>query len=84
MCHQVDGLDDVLEDGLRDEVVEVHAHPARLDALAAAVDLARELVRPLDSMPSNRCPYGPAQEQPPARLDAEQVVQEATTKLWWR
>ena len=45
---QVDRVEDELELRLRQEVVEVDAHPARLDALAAAHDLALELLAGLD------------------------------------
>ena len=34
--NQVNRLDDVVEDLLRDEVIEIHPRPPRLDALAAA------------------------------------------------
>ena len=41
---KVDSFQQELEDGFRDEVVEVDAHPPRLDSLAAAGDLTFELV----------------------------------------
>src|SRR5215203_6222491 len=41
---ELDGLDDVAEGVLSDEVVEVHPGPARLDPLQAVFDLALELV----------------------------------------
>jgi len=37
-------LDDIVEDGLGDEVVQADADPAGLDALASQGDLALELV----------------------------------------
>ena len=38
------GIDDVAGDDVGDEVIEVHSHPAGLDALAALGDLALECV----------------------------------------
>jgi len=46
-----DRLHDVLEHLVADEVVEVDPHPAGLDALAAAGDLALELVAGLEIDP---------------------------------
>ena len=46
--HEVHGVEEELEHRLADEVVEVDPHPAGLDALAAAGDLALELVRGLE------------------------------------
>ena len=36
------------------------------------------------SMPSSRCPYGPAQEQPPRDWMPNRSLSTATTKLWCR
>ena len=68
-----------------DEVVEVHPHPAGLDALAAARDLALELVR----ASRGRCRAaggrtGPAHEQPPRDWMPNRSLSRATTKLWCR
>ena len=43
-----DGVEDVGEHRLGEEVVEVHPHPAGLDPLAAAADLPLELAAPLE------------------------------------
>src|SRR5262245_59872147 len=45
---QRNGANDVVEHCLTDEIVEVHADPAGLDALAPAGDLALERVGRLD------------------------------------
>ena len=36
------------------------------------------------SMPSSRCPYGPAHEQPPRAWIPNRSFSSATTKLWCR
>ena len=51
---EVHCLNEVLEDGLGDEVVEVDACPAGLDALAAVADFPLELVGSLDIDPKSR------------------------------
>ena len=45
---QVHRIDDVVERLLVDEVVEVDTDPAGLDALAASIDLALELMRAVE------------------------------------
>ena len=82
---EVHGLEQVLEHRLADEVVEVDAHPARLDALAAARrSRARTPCERSRSMPSRRWPYGPAHEQPPRAWMPNRSLSSATTKLWCR
>ena len=55
-CHEVDGLDDVLEDGLGDEVVERDARPAGLDALAPRLTTCLYSCERSRPMPSSRWP----------------------------
>src|SRR4029077_14788761 len=74
-------VQDEFEDGLRDEVVEVDAHPARLDALAAAVDLALELVRPLDVDAEQAGAVGAGAGAAAARLDTEEVVEQGDDEV---
>ena len=44
VCNELHGAHDEVEHRFADEVVEVDAHPARLDALAPTEDLTLELV----------------------------------------
>ena len=83
-CHEVDRLDDVVEDGLRDEVVErdsvqpgLMPSQPRLTTCLYSSDRSRP-------MPSKRWPYGPAHEQPPRDWIPNRSLSKATTKLWWR
>ena len=69
------GLHDVVGDGVGEEVVEVHPHPAGLDALAAAGDLALELVRALEVDAEQPVAVGAGARAPAAGLHAEQVVE---------
>src|SRR3546814_13285223 len=62
-------LGDVVEDGLRDEVVEVDPHPAGLDPLAAVADLPLELVRGLDVDADQPVPVRTGTRAAAARLD---------------
>ena len=71
--------DEVGEDRLGDEVVDVDANPAGFDALTAVGDLAVELAGRSRSMPNSRCPYGPAQEQPPRDWIPNRSLSNATT-----
>src|SRR3569623_3568866 len=73
---QVDRVDDELELRLAEEVVEVDAHPARLDALAAADDLALEFLAGLDVDAEQAMPVRTGAATAAARLDAEQVVEQ--------
>ena len=76
-CHEVDRLDDVLEDGLGDEVVERDARPAGLDALAPAThDLALVLVRALEVDAEQPVAVGAGARAAAAGLDPEQVVEQ--------
>ena len=73
--HEVHRLDDVVEHALVDEVVEVHAHPARLDPLAAARSPARTgASAPIDAQQA--VPVGSGAGAAAAGLDAEQVVEQ--------
>ena len=72
----LDRLEDVVEDRLADEVVEVDADPAGLDALAAARDLALELVRRLDVDAEQAVAVRAGARAAAARLDAEEVVEQ--------
>ncbi len=69
------GLDEVVDDPVVDEVVEVHPHPAGLDALAAAGDLPFELVRTLEVDVQQPVAVGAGARTAAPRLDAEQVVE---------
>ena len=73
---QVDRIQDVVEHPLGEEVVEVHPHPARLDALASGGDLAFELVRPIQIDAEEPVPVRARARAAAPRLDPEQVVQE--------
>ena len=73
---QLDGAHDVLEHRIADEVVEADPHPAGLDALAAAGDLALELVRALEVDAEQSVPVGPGARAAAPRLDAEEVVED--------
>ena len=66
----------VLEDRLAHEVVEVDPHPAGLDALAAAGDLALELVGPLEVDAEQPVAVRAGAGAAAATLDAEQVVED--------
>ena len=57
---EVNGFENVLEDVLGDEVVEVHPDPAGLDTLAAAGDLALELVGAFEVDAQQRVEPAPA------------------------
>ena len=74
--HQVDRVEDEGEDRLADEVVEVDPHPAGLDPLAAAGDLALELVRALEVDAQQPVAVRPGAGAAAAGLDAEQVVEQ--------
>ena len=74
--HEVHRVEDELEDRLADEVVEVHPDPARLDPLAAAGDLALELVRRLEVDPEEPVAVRAGARAAAPRLDPEQVVEE--------
>ena len=50
---------DVFDDLVADKIVEIDPNPSGLQPFPALVDYL------FWSIPSNRCPYGPAQEQPP-------------------
>src|SRR5690348_3540258 len=63
-------------DDVGDEVVEVDADPARLDALAPAGDLARELVRALEVDAEQVVAVGAGARAASAGLDAEEVVED--------
>jgi len=69
------GLHDVAEDLLGHEVVEVHPHPAGLDALAAVGDLALELVAALEVDAEQPVAVGAGARAAAAALDPEQVVE---------
>ena len=73
---QLDGRDDVREHGLGDEVVEVHADPARLDPLAAPRDLGAQLLGLIEVDPQQTVPVRSGARAPAARLDAEQIVED--------
>src|SRR5712692_5800148 len=68
---EVHRLEDEIEHRLRDEVVEVDPDPPRLDPLAAAIDLALELVRLVQVDPQQPVPVRPCARTATARLDAE-------------
>ncbi len=74
--HEVDRVEDELEHRLADEVVEVDPDPAGLDALAAAGDLALELVRGLEVDPEQAVAVRARARAAAARLDPEQVVEQ--------
>ncbi len=73
---QAHRLDEVVGDGVGDEVVEVDPHPARLDALAAAGDLALELVGALEVDAEQPVAVRARARAAAAGLDAEQVVEQ--------
>ena len=74
--HERDRPHEEVEHRLADEVVEVHAHPAGLDALAPARDLALELVRALDVDAEQSMAVRARARAAAARLDTEQVVEQ--------
>src|SRR6478609_8603854 len=74
--HEPDRLDDVVGDDVGDEVVEVDAHPAGLDSLAAASDLALELVGALEVDAEQVVAVGAGARTAAAGLDAEEVVED--------
>ena len=73
---EIDRVEDELEDGLADEVVEVHPNPTGLDPFAAPGDLAFELVRALDVDAEQPMPVRASTRAPAASLDPEQVVEQ--------
>ena len=76
-----DGRHDVLEHCLGDEVVEVHAHPAGLDALAAVGDLALELVGSVEVDAEQPVTVRSRARAAAARLDAEKVVEDGDDEV---
>ena len=81
---QLDRGGDEAGRGLRDEVVEVDPGPAGFDPVAAVADLLAQGCERAGPMASSRCPYGPAQEQPPRAWMPNRSLSSATTKLWCR
>ncbi len=79
--HHLDGREDVLKGLVVDEVVEVHAHPARLDALAAAGDLTLELLGARDVDPEEPVPVGTGAGATAARLDPEEIIQDCNDEV---
>ena len=78
---EVDGVDEVLGDGVGDEVVEAHPGPARLDSFASLGDLVLELVRPLDIDAEEAVAVRAGARATSARLDAEEVAQRCNDKV---
>ena len=79
--HEPDRLDDVVGDDVGDEVVEVDAYPAGLDALAAAPDLALELVGALEVDAEQVVAVGAGARAAAAGLDAEEVVEDGDDEV---
>ena len=73
---QVDGVDEVVGDGVGDEVVEVDPGPAGLDALAAVADLVAAGVRARRVDGQQPVPVRAGAGAAAAGLDAEQVVEQ--------
>jgi hypothetical protein len=78
---QANRFDDVVEDLVGDEVVEVHPHPAGLDAFTTSGDLRFELVRALQIDVEQPMSARAGAGTPAAGLDAEQVVEDSNHEV---
>ncbi len=74
--HELDSLQHVGERRLADEVVEVHPHPAGLDAFAAGVDRRVEALAARQVDAQQPVPVGAGAGAAAPRLDAEEIVEQ--------
>ena len=74
--HEIDRRDDVVEDGLGDEVVERDARPPGLDSLAAAAHDLPVLLRAFEADPEQPVAVRSGARAATSRLDPEEVVEQ--------
>ncbi len=80
-CDEANGIDDVVEGLVVDEVVEIDPDPAGLDALTAAGDLSFEGMRTVEVDPEEPVAVGSGARTTAPGLDAEEIVQDGNHEI---